>query len=127
MERAGGFDISGIRFTKYTATDDIVDNLKNAWQSFVKNSISRLPMHFSGKGIVLCAGGLRYLTCFWVSIHLLRYNGCKLPIELWYQNGELNDEVIDKLRGLNVVCRNDTCRCTMPCIRPTGKRKKEFE
>lgn len=127
MEREDGFDISGIRFTKYTATDDIVHNLKNAWQSFVKNGISQFPTHFSGKGIVLCAGGFRYFTCSWVCIHLLRYNGCKLPIELWYQNGELNDEVIDKLRGLNVVCRNDTCRCTMPCIRPTGKRKKEFE
>ncbi len=53
MKREGGFDISGIRFTKYTATDDIVNNLKNAWQSFVKNGISQFPTHFSGKGIVL--------------------------------------------------------------------------
>lgn len=106
MELTSGFDSSGMRIIEHTATDDVIDNLRNEWQSFVKHEILPCPEHFSGKGIVMCAGGLRYFTCSWVSIHLLRYNDCRLPIEVWYKTGELNREVIDELKQLDVVCRN---------------------
>lgn len=106
MERLNGFDISGRRFSKYEATDDIIDNLKELWKSHVSNDLPEYPVHFFDKGIVICGGGIKYFTCSWVSINLLRNNGCKLPIELWYQDGELNDEVIIKLQELNVTCKN---------------------
>jgi len=39
----------------------------------------------SGRGIVICAGGTRLLTCAWLSIALLRRTfRCTLPIELWH-------------------------------------------
>lgn len=106
MERTNGFDISGIRFTQYEASAEVIDNLKKSWKSYVSNDLPEYPMHFSGKGIVICGGGIRYFTCSWVGIHLLRNNGCKLPIELWHQDGELNEETITKLRTLDVVCKN---------------------
>jgi Mannosyltransferase putative len=40
---------------------------------------------FEGRGLVMCAGGARLLTCAWVAISVLRRQlGCTLPIELWY-------------------------------------------
>jgi len=37
---------------------------------------------------------------------MLRKSGCTLPIEVWYSGMELNDEVIESLKELNVECRN---------------------
>lgn len=106
MKKKDGFDISGIRFTTFTANDKIINKLKQSWKSFVENDIPPYPDRFSGRGIVICGGGWRYFTCAWVSINLLRRNGCTLPIELWYTYGELTDEVIDKLSDLNVECKD---------------------
>jgi hypothetical protein len=40
---------------------------------------------FSGRGIVICAGGLRYFTCAWVLISILRrVHQTKLPIQVWH-------------------------------------------
>jgi hypothetical protein len=39
---------------------------------------------FAGRGIVICAGGIEYLTCAWVLINTLRHQGCTLPIEVFY-------------------------------------------
>lgn len=39
----------------------------------------------SGRGIVICAGGTRLLTCAWLAIAMLRRTfQCRLPIELWH-------------------------------------------
>ena len=38
---------------------------------------------FDGRGIVICAGGLRYFACAWVCIKMLRYFGVSLPVEIW--------------------------------------------
>lgn len=39
----------------------------------------------TGRGIVICAGGTRLLTCAWLLIAMLRRTfGCRLPIELWH-------------------------------------------
>ncbi len=54
----------------------------------------------------MCAGGVTYLTCAWVNISMLRKSGCTLPIEVWYSGMELNDEAIERLKELNVACRN---------------------
>lgn len=105
-EKPDGFDSSGIRFTRYEASEELVRNLKESWQSYVSQDIPAYPGHFSDQGIVICGGGIRYFTCAWVSIHLLRNSGCALPIELWYMDEELNEEVIMELQALNVVCKN---------------------
>lgn len=44
---------------------------------------------FAGRGIVICAGGARLLTCAWVLVSVLRETlGCRLPIELWHMGPE---------------------------------------
>ena len=40
------------------------------------------------KGIVLCAGGLKYMTNAFVCIHRLRSVGCTLPIEIAHYGEE---------------------------------------
>ncbi|MGE3969550.1 MAG: hypothetical protein AB7F08_15010, partial [Dongiaceae bacterium] len=40
---------------------------------------------FDGRGIVICAGGVRMFTCAWVLLWMLRSElGCRLPIQLWH-------------------------------------------
>ena len=47
--------------------------------------ITPYPIHrFKGRGIVICGGGIKYGTCAWVLIRLLRHLGCNLQIELWH-------------------------------------------
>lgn len=41
------------------------------------------PTWTEPRGIVVCAGGSRLLTCAWVLVSRLRALGCALPVELW--------------------------------------------
>ena len=44
---------------------------------------------FSGRGIVIPAGGTRMFGCAWVAIRMLRdHLGCRLPIEVWHLGRE---------------------------------------
>jgi hypothetical protein len=59
---------------------------------------------FSGRGIVICAGGLRYFTNAYVSVSILRLLGCTLPIELWHLGpSEMTDEMRALVAHLNVT------------------------
>ena len=61
--------------------------------------------NYSGRGIVICAGGLRYLGCAWVCIRMLRHVGCSLPIELWHLGpAEMDATLVQHFRRLNTVC-----------------------
>lgn len=55
-----------------------------------------LANRFSGRGIVICGGGTKYLPCAWVCINMLRKLGCALPIELWHLG---DDEMDDATRA----------------------------
>jgi FkbM family methyltransferase len=64
------------------------------------------PSHqFSGRGIVICAGGERYFTNAYVCMRILRMHGCELPIQFWHLGP---DEVTDEMRAIvapfNVEC-----------------------
>jgi hypothetical protein len=82
-------------------------NLHNAGlacDAFVK-SIPPYPEHYQGRGIVICGGGVRYFTCAWVCINLLRRFGCKLPIQLWHLGAtEMNTQMEALLKPLGVEC-----------------------
>jgi len=64
-----------------------------------------LPQHFSGRGIVICAGGPRLFACAWVLLHMLReVLGCTLPIEVWYVGaGEMDPIMLALLRTFHCV------------------------
>jgi hypothetical protein len=55
----------------------------------VRKAHSYPKARFHGRGIVVCAGGDKFLPGAWVLVNLLRRFGCALPIEMWH----LKDEV----------------------------------
>lgn len=57
---------------------------------------------FSGRGLVICAGGPRIYTNAYVLIHVLRRHlACKLPIEVWHFGPkELSPRMAELLREL---------------------------
>jgi FkbM family methyltransferase len=60
---------------------------------------------FSGRGVVICAGGDRYFTNAWVCANILRLHGCNLPIEFWHLGpGEMTDEMRALVQPLGVIC-----------------------
>lgn len=68
-------------------------------------AIPPYPGNFKGRGIVTCGGSKRHFTNAWVCINMLRWLGCKLPIELWYLGPrELDAKMIGLLEPLGVRC-----------------------
>jgi hypothetical protein len=68
---------------------------------------SRYELYNNTKGIITAAGGKELLLQSFVSINLLRYHGCNLPVELFYADeGEMNEVFIKKMKELNVSCIN---------------------
>jgi len=57
-----------------------------------------------GRGIVICAGGLRYFVCVWVLIAVLRrVQRVALPIQVWHLGrGEMSEEMRLLLEELEV-------------------------
>ena len=87
----------------------IVDNLTEENARVVSEEvIKRLPSYsggFEGRGIVICAGGVKLFTNAWVCINMLRQLQCVLPIQIWYLGKkELDDQMKSLVRPLNVEC-----------------------
>ena len=60
---------------------------------------------YSGRGIVLCAGGVKYFTCAWVCIRMLRHVGCVLPVEIWHLGPEeMTRDMVELAAPLGVTC-----------------------
>jgi hypothetical protein len=61
---------------------------------------------FSGRGIVMVAGGAWYFTCAWVSLTILRrVLGCSLPIQIWYLGpDEMSRQMAALLEPFGVEC-----------------------
>ena len=76
----------------------------------LRSAISHLPRtarDWQGRGIVICGGGVRYFLCAWVCVNMLRKQGCRLPIELWYLNAaEMKDTMRKLIEPLGVTCIN---------------------
>ncbi|WP_291123253.1 hypothetical protein [Flavobacterium sp. UBA6046] len=100
------FHKSGTREIDIEINDDAIKYLRTAWQDYVKKIGDYPASRFDGKGIVLCAGGIRYFTCAWIIIKQLKAIGCNLQIELWFSADELSKEMILQLESLNVICKN---------------------
>jgi alpha 1,2-mannosyltransferase len=45
------------------------------WRTFLRESPAYPVKGFSGRGIVILAGGLTYMVPAWVNIHMLRKTG----------------------------------------------------
>ncbi len=100
------FKKNGIREVDLIIDDEGIAYLKDSWSAHIKNLAPYPESKYKGKGVVMCAGGVKYFTCAWIAITQLRNTGCTLPIELWYLGEELSAEVILQLGTLNVICKN---------------------
>ena len=83
------------------------------WQEFMKltaNSTAITGWHansarFVGRGIVMPAGGIVYLTNAWLSLRMLRRTGCELPVEVWHiGSDEVTKEWCDLLATVGATC-----------------------
>ena len=86
--------------------DDVVNpyTARGACEAFIK-TIKPYPAGFSGRGIVICAGGFRYFTAAWVCINMLRRLGCRLPIQVWHLDAsEMGSDMRKLLEPLGVEC-----------------------
>ncbi len=69
------------------------------------NSIPEYPEKYKGKGIVICAGGVRLFTSAWVCVNILRKLGCTLPIQLWHLGErEIDEQMKAIVKSLDVQC-----------------------
>ncbi len=78
-------------------------------RALAREALQAIPPYpegrYSGRGIVICAGGRRYFTCAWVCVKMLRHLGCTLPVELWYLGPyEMNPAMAALVEPLGVRC-----------------------
>jgi hypothetical protein len=60
---------------------------------------------YDGRGVVICAGGVRLLRAAWVCVNMLRHYGCRLPIELWQLDAaEIDAPTRSRFEELGVSC-----------------------
>jgi alpha 1,2-mannosyltransferase len=90
-----------------TLTDKQMIQLTNFFQNN-DNIKPKIPTFDNSRGIVICAGGNKYLTCAWVNIGILRKKGCTLPIEIWHKKDEISNDLKEKfiLEFNNVTFHN---------------------
>ncbi len=91
-------------------------------------TIKPYPNGFHGRGIVTCAGGLKYNTCAWVLIRMLRNLGCRLPIQAWYLGEQERDDAwIALAKPFDVECIDaETVRKRHPHPRLGGWELKPY-
>jgi alpha 1,2-mannosyltransferase len=83
-----------------------IEMISQDWKNYA-NKIPVYPENFEGRGIVICAGGIRYFTCCWVLVNMLRRElKCTLPVEVWYVGRELTQDIINALKDMDVSCCN---------------------
>lgn len=97
----------GIAATRKNSFDREPLNLHSAGlacDQFLR-AIPPYPGGHAGRGIVICAGGMRYQTCAWVCIQMLRRMGCALPVQVWHLGKrEMDAATKELLRPLGVEC-----------------------
>lgn len=93
-------------------------NARQAFEAAARRDVAEIAGD-TLRGIVIPAGGLRYLPGAYVAAAMLRRLGCALPIELWHMgNAEMPTAFREPLRGLGVdivdaleVRREHPARC----------------
>jgi hypothetical protein len=83
---------------------------------------------FSGRGVVICAGGTKYFTNGYVAASMLRHHGCQLPIQFWHLGEkEMTDEMRQLVKPLGVECVDGLeLRKTIPARTLNGWELKPY-
>jgi hypothetical protein len=88
------------------------ENVQEAQRCAATEAIEQTPPwphRFAGRGIVVVGGG-RYFVSAYVTVRVLRHLGCKLPIELWHLNGEIDAAMQALLTPLGVTTHDAEAR-----------------
>jgi len=81
------------------------------------------PFTFSGhgRGVVIPGGGAKYFPSAWVCIRMLRWLGCRLPVELWHLGPmEMTREMRDAIEPHDVTCVDALDVCRQSPVRTLG-------
>lgn len=65
-------------------TVDTAAAICRAWMDTELPKLTYPADQFTGRGVVIVAGGPRHSICAWVCLRALRHVGCKLPVQIWY-------------------------------------------
>ncbi|TCD01256.1 alpha-mannosyltransferase [Pedobacter psychroterrae] len=99
------FNEDGVREIPFVLDTSAISKIRLMLDDCTKTIPDYPQNFFSGKGIVICAGGISYLTCAWILINRLKEVKCKLPVELWFRSGELSQLSIQTFKSLGIECR----------------------
>lgn len=95
----------------------VAEAYRRTFQRLAAKDWGKIPDTMSGKGIVTCAGGNKFFSCAWVQISILRYFGCDLPVEVWYNGRAEMDKnmaiLLESLKNVRVVNAQDIVK-TLP-------------
>ena len=100
------FQPDGFRSIDFEFHQSTIKDLIKYRKRYYKNIPPYPTEQYKGKGIVICAGGLRYFTCGWIAIKMLRMQGCGLPIELWHLGNEISTEIKAEMAKLGITCKD---------------------
>lgn len=79
------------------------------WKDFVKLAGPYPASAFSGQGIAILSGDMKYLVPSLITLKALRRVGCQLPVELWFPSTEPPpDALAAKLKRLGATARTFT-------------------
>src|SRR5262249_44820765 len=81
-------------------------NVQEGYRRAADEAIANLPPYpggSDGRGVVIVGGG-NYFASAYVTIRVLRYVGCRLPIELWHLAGEMTGPMRHAVSDYGVTC-----------------------
>lgn len=84
-------------------TVDMITEAKATIDTYMEHVPNYNGKKYKGRGIVMVAGGVKYLTCAYVCVRMIRANGCTLPIQIWHIGAmELDAEAAALFDGMHV-------------------------
>lgn len=110
------YDSSGWTHTKIrpnNAADIVTDeNVRSKIDAFLTVLPEYPAQDFSGRGIVIVSGGVKYINNTYITMHILRnVHKCDLPVEWWYIGAaEMTPQIKADLESKfsNLTCRDLT-------------------
>ncbi len=93
---------------------DVDQQYKRALEAHLGKLAPYPERRFSGRGVVICAGGPMLFTNAYVLAHVLRNAlGCRLPIEVWhFGDAETSPRMATLLGELDVATIDATAELT---------------
>lgn len=112
------------------APPKVWENKKQEWMDYVNFTMptwASQKTKFEGRGIVLVGGNLNTIRGIKTTLSMLREYGCKLPVEVHYLDGELNESDIGNLTASGVTVRNLGSTTNLFAVtKKAGKGGKSF-